>query len=137
MTTGARIWPISGVSSEVYHQSGSLSKPFLAVGALMRFFSGMCASMNTQIVLRDKPFTTEIADMRFLSCMLAQMYGQIRLTRDSFATNWADIFVLGACVSVRLHVYQQYLLPGETLVAELAMVFSLRWYVIGLMQLRV
>lgn len=137
VTGGTRVRSIPCVTSEMHHESGSLREPLVAVGTFMRPFAGVRAPVDAKVILRNETFTAQVAHVWFLAGVLAKMNGQVGLAGDGFPADGAYVLVLGANVPVSFHVHQEYLLPGETFVTELAVVLPLRRHVARLVQLRV
>lgn len=137
VTERARIGSIARVTPKMHHQRGTLGEPFLAVGALVGSFTGVGAPMNTEIILRDEPLAAQIANVWLFAGVFAEMDREVGLAGDRFAAYGAHVLVLRAHVPVCLHVHEQHLLPGETFVAEHAVMFPLRRHVVRLMELAV
>lgn len=133
----ARVRSVAGVTPQVYHEGGSLGETFLAVGTFVRPLTGVRAPVDAEIILRDESLAAEIAHVRFLAGVFTQMHGEIRLAGDGFPADGANVFVLRPGVPVSLHMDQQYLPPGESFVAQLAVVLPLRRHVVRLVKLRV
>lgn len=137
VTVGTGVGPVAGVASQVDHQSGSLGEPFVTVSALVGSLARVCSPMNAQIILRDERLVAEVADVRLLASVFSHVHREVGLARDRLAADMTDVLVLGPNVAVRSHVHEQHLFPGESFVAQLAVVFLLRRHIVRLVQLGV